>query len=308
LWFEPERVADGTRLEREHPEWVNHNLLDLGNAEARRWVMEMLDSFINEAGIEWIRFDFNIDPLPVWERIEGEGERGLRQIRHLEGLYEVLDHLLAAHPSLLIEGCASGGRRIDLETVRRCHTFWKSDETEDLPTLRTHITGGTVFLPSVALNVNLLHAGPAFAFRSLFGGPLGIGARLSEWPEEVVELARREVALYKSLRGYLLGNYYPLFAQPRDTTGWEGWQFHDAREDAGFAVILRLEDSRYGVAEVSLCGLKQELDYVVTDVDSGQEETRTGAALAGGIAIALLEPAACRLLRYRGDRSTRGAC
>jgi alpha-galactosidase len=299
LWFEPERVADGTRLEREHPEWVNDNLLDLGNPEARNWVAEMMDSLINEAGIQWIRFDFNIDPLPVWEKIEGEEERGLRQIRHLEGLYQLLDHLLQAHPSLLIEGCASGGRRIDLETVRRCHTFWKSDETWDLPTLRTHITGGNVFLPSVALNVNLLHPGPAFAFRSLFGGPLGIGARLSDWSEEVVQLARREVALYKSLRPHLLGDYYPLFEQPRDTQVWEGWQFHDPEEQAGFAVVLRLEDSPYECARVRLRGLAPGATYLLTDVDSGQESSLTGAELMEGLPVALPQPALCRLITYR---------
>ncbi len=37
--------------------------------------------------------------------------------------------LLKAHPHLLIDNCASGGRRIDLETCSRAVHLWHSDNT-----------------------------------------------------------------------------------------------------------------------------------------------------------------------------------
>jgi alpha-galactosidase len=174
LWFEPERVAANTRLAREHPQWVHGDLLDLGNPAAQEWVFQMMRQFIEEGGVKWIRFDFNTDPLATWEAMDPPGQRGLSQIRHIMGRYNLLDRLMRTWPDLLIEGCASGGRRIDLETVQRSHTFWKSDDTTYLPVLRFHQTGANTFLPGTLLNANLLPANLEFDVHSLFAGPLGL--------------------------------------------------------------------------------------------------------------------------------------
>ena len=42
------------------------------------------------------------------------------------------DDLLTAYPHLLIDNCASGGRRIDLETCSRSLPLWRSDNTCDM--------------------------------------------------------------------------------------------------------------------------------------------------------------------------------
>jgi len=145
LWFEPERVASGSRLAREHPDWLipwpadadrrlefappmwNHPeryaLLDFGRAAVREWVCALFDRLVPEWGLEWIRWDFNIQPRFHWEMADAPGRRGEHQLAHVAGLYAVLDHVRRAHPGLLIEGCASGGRRIDLGTLRRSHTY-----------------------------------------------------------------------------------------------------------------------------------------------------------------------------------------
>jgi len=51
----------------------------------------------------------------------------MTEIQHIEGLYALWDRILAAHPSIVIDNCASGGRRIDLETLRRSIGLWRSD-------------------------------------------------------------------------------------------------------------------------------------------------------------------------------------
>ena len=52
VWFEPERAFDGSRLTKEHPEWLlkvgaGNNLLDLGNKEALEWVCNHIGDFTN---------------------------------------------------------------------------------------------------------------------------------------------------------------------------------------------------------------------------------------------------------------------
>lgn len=50
-------------------------------------------------------------------------------------------------PDTVLEGCASGGRCIDLETARRFHTFLISDSTFDPAIQRFHLHGINHFLP-----------------------------------------------------------------------------------------------------------------------------------------------------------------
>jgi alpha-galactosidase len=48
------------------------------------------------------------------------------------GFYQLLDALRAAHPSVELESCASGGGRIDLGVIERVERFWTSDATDAL--------------------------------------------------------------------------------------------------------------------------------------------------------------------------------
>lgn len=298
LWFEPERAAPSTRLVREHPEWVHRDLVDLGNADCREWIFRMMTGFIDEGGVRWIRFDFNMDPLPVWEAMDTPDTRGLAQIRHIQGLYALLDRLMKRYPDLLIEGCASGGRRIDLQTVQRSHTFWKSDDTARLNVMRFHETGGNALLPGALLNANLLVVSSQYAVHSLFGGPLGFGADLAKLPAKTVEMVRREVARYRGFRRLLNEDYYPLFPQRRDETGWIGWQFHDPAAGEGVAIVLRPADSVYRSAEITLRGLDPAATYEVTRSTSTRKERLTGEALASQV-VELAKPASSVVLQYR---------
>ena len=142
-------------LQREHPEWLSGSQVRLEIPAARAWIFQMMCHFIDEGHVRWIRYDYNHDPL---RRVEPPRQarntrpdpnplpaRGVRPFRPPAAKY----------PDLCIESCASGGRRIDLETIRRAHTFWKSDETNNLAVARFHQTGGNQFLPGGLLNTNL---------------------------------------------------------------------------------------------------------------------------------------------------------
>ena len=72
LWFEPERVAAGTQIARDHPEFVlggtNGGLFKLDDPAARRWLTDLLSTRITEFGLDVYRNDFNLDPLDYWRR------------------------------------------------------------------------------------------------------------------------------------------------------------------------------------------------------------------------------------------------
>ena len=142
-WFEPERAMTGTWLDREHPEWLlapsgtppelrymendGFRLLDLGNPDARDWAIETVSGQITKAGIDIYRQDFNQYPSFFWHTDEPPEEVGLREVRYVAGLYEFLEELARRHPGLILDNCASGGRRLDFEMMRRCVALWRSD-------------------------------------------------------------------------------------------------------------------------------------------------------------------------------------
>ena len=82
---------------------------------------------ISEEGIDLYRLDFNIDPLAYWRGNDVEDRQGITEIRYIEGYLSYWDELRRRHPGMLIDSCASGGRRNDLETMRRAVPILPTD-------------------------------------------------------------------------------------------------------------------------------------------------------------------------------------
>ena len=125
VWFEPERVQPGTKLDLERSEWLlrtqgnDNSLLDLGNPECRQWLTDHVCRLIEDNGIKIYRQDHNFQPLEHWRTNEAEDRQGMNENLHVQGYLQFWDDLLARNPGLWIDSCASGGRRNDLETMRR---------------------------------------------------------------------------------------------------------------------------------------------------------------------------------------------
>ena len=289
LWFEPARAEPGTRLCREHSDWVDGNRVKFELPEVCEWVYQMMCGFIDEGHVRWIRYDYNFDPLAGWDRTDKPETRGLTQIRYFQGEYGLFDRLRAKYPDLLIESCSSGGRRIDLETMRRAHTYWKSDETSNLNAARSQETGGNRFLPAVLLNTNLpaTYAATRFDLHSLFGGPLGFASDWTKLDAAARDRVRQEIIAFKTVRHLLDKDYYPLFQQTFDLTQWVGWEFNDPGAGEGFLVVLRPQESPYASVEVRLSGVEADKKYRLSRVDGGYLRDVTGQDLLTGLAIPL---------------------
>ena len=135
LWFEIERAMKGTPVTEQHRDWFypvpvgggDSFLLDLGNPESRAWAVEQVDRLIREHGVTDYRQDFNCDPAPVWDASDAPDRVGVSEMKHISGLYAFWDELRRRHPDMLIDNCASGGRRIDIETNSRSICLFRSD-------------------------------------------------------------------------------------------------------------------------------------------------------------------------------------
>jgi len=317
MWFEPERVAPGTRITREHPEWVispggdGSGLLDLGIPEAREYMTAYLDAAIKGYGLAWLRIDYNIDPLGFWQFMDAKDpERvGMTEMRYVEGLYRMWDDLRAANPGLMIDDCASGGRRIDLETLSRSVPLWRSDNTCDM------VGAGPDTILMAAVKNQLMSAGlnryvplstvgqmgaEPYFFRSGFNGGIAFGEDVRP-PGYPRELLRQGIAEGKRIRKYWLGDFYPLSDVTTSPRDWCVMQYHRPEQDDGIVVAFRRHLSPYSGYDCSLREIDPEATYEVTQYhtyDPEQTVTMGGSDLRH-LSLAIRDCPGSVLVEYR---------
>jgi len=255
IWWAPENCDGTSELATTNPDAVlplqegdptmvgNWCLVNFGNPAVIAWLKDTLDLIVPRYRVQWLRWDLNIYPEPAWDRADPDGRRGITQVRHVEGLLDLWDHLLARHPGVCIEACSGGGRRMDLACLQRAHTYWCNDMSREPVLQRYENTGANHFLPSTFLNRNILYGSkngypPAF-YHGLMGGALGFGDPIGTWTEKAIHDACDHVAVFKKVRRFLPGQYRALFGQPASRDDWDGWQFHDAEGDCGFIAAFR---------------------------------------------------------------------
>jgi alpha-galactosidase len=316
MWFEPERVVAGTFIAEEHPEWViapasdGSGLYNLGIPAARHYMTDYLNAAIKAYKISCLRIDFNIDPLEFWTSMDAmePSRAGMTEMRYVEGLYRMWDDILQANPGLFIDNCASGGRRIDLETMSRSVPLWRSDNTCDMLDKRPD----TVLLAalknqvmSAGLNryvpfstVGQMGATP-YHFRSGFNAGIAFveDVRPSDYPRE---LLRQGIAEGQRIRKYYYGDFYPLVqvtASPRD---WCVMQYHRPRENDGMVTAFRRDQCPDSIRDCRLREIDPAADYAVTIYRTYEPQstlTMEGAALQN-ITIEIGESPGSVLMEY----------
>ena len=285
LWFEPERVAPGTRIEELHPEWLTKgepfHLFRLDIPQARAWLTDYVDRQISEADLDWLRWDFNMAPLEYWRKNDQPEREGITEIRHVEGLYAMWEELMRRHPGLVIDICASGGRRIDFETLRYGLPLWHSDRQCFGPDpTADQLQNGGLFRWLPLHGCGNFGFEPSYLFRSgMTTGNILVGGDLASADPNMQTSVKRTVAIYHKLRPFMLGDFYPLFPHDAAETVWYGYQYHRPDLDAGFALVFRRKDAPDAQAELSLNGLKPDGRYSVTHEDNPRKQEVSGHEL-----------------------------
>lgn len=316
LWFEPERVWYSCPDYKEHPDYFltcdehpfckGQGLLDLGNEQAWQYIYDLLSEKIETLSIDYYRQDFNTEALPYWRKADTDGRRGVHEIKHINGLYRLWDALLAKFPHLMIDDCCSGGRRIDIELLRRSVPLWRSDLQCPAATppefTQQHQLTYALWLPycgtSTGRKYDTYHARScyapalatnyAFSERDAFGDPEKLG-----WIKKMMEE-------YKRVRPYFDGDLYALTRPSHDMSTWSALQLNRKAEEDGLILCFRRPKAPYETACFPLRGLEDGADYVFTDADSGETVTVNGAVLkTEGLSLTIPTRRTSRLLFYR---------
>jgi alpha-galactosidase len=338
LWFEPERVRPGTLIHREHPEYLLNDdqnpenmLFNLGMPEARRYLTDVLSTAIAEHGVDIYRQDFNFDPLPYWQAADAPDRLGMTEIRYIEGFYELWDELLRRHPGIWIDNCASGGRRIDLETLARSLPLWPSDfhDTIGLQTGMGLHVGDQCINAGLARWVPLFGGGvwnfTPYGTRSEIIGGFAFGFHIDHKdfpsddaqtivkPLEVMakgktlldddfpmDAARAAIAEWRSIRPFFLGDFHQLLPLTVSYHDWCAWQLHRPDMAAGVAVFLRRHRSPFPTVTLALKQIDPDAQYDVSlspDYAEAPCQRMSGEELMH-LAITIPEAPGSLLLRY----------
>jgi alpha-galactosidase len=270
VWFEPERVVRGTWLQREHPEWLlstskktveQNQLLDLGNPKAWKWLVEHFSKMIVDEGIDIYRQDFNFEPLPYWRANDAPDRQGITEIRHVEGYLAFWKELRRRFPDMLIDSCASGGRRNDLETMRLSVPLHKTDyKYDDLPTKQAFHHTLFQWIPFFAAGAT---GADEYSMRSAFAPGLVTGFDVRRRDLDYARL-RRLVAEWRQLSEYYGGDFYPLTPFNRDEAQWIAWQFHRPEKGDGMVQVYRRAKCPTASCALSLRELDEAATYEVS--------------------------------------------
>ena len=223
LWVEPEMVNLDSDLARAHPDWIagrrglsqgrrtpprewrHQHVLDLTNPDAWQYVYDRIHALLDEYDIAYLKWDQNRD-------LTEAGHAGRPSVHaQILAVYRLIDALKAAHPTVEIESCASGGARVDLGILARTDRVWASDCNDALErqtiqrwtqaVLPPELVGSHIGPPRAHTTGRDLH----LSFRAITAlfGHLGI-----EWDiREADEADRRTladiIALYKQHRALL---------------------------------------------------------------------------------------------------------
>lgn len=320
LWFEPENI----RLDRQafldsepdfRPEWLLSKtmvgtwlegyLLDLGNAKARAWLLKKVRAVIDQAGVTWYRQDFNGDPAPAWSQKDGEDRQGMTENQYVQGYLAYWDAIQAAYPYMMIDSCASGGGRNDLETMKRSVPLHYSDlfdGGDDNFHHKARMTQSLFAWFPYFKNEN--HADSLYHWRMSYAPwsnlrMCALDSEKADWG--TLQQAYNEIY---QIHDFFYSDYYPLTKYSEDMNRWNAWEFYDPVARAGYASLSCNPGCTTLSRRFTLKGLEDTAVYEVTDFDGLVHVTATGAALKqNGLEVTVPEVPYCVILRIQAEHA-----
>ncbi|HYP46431.1 MAG TPA: alpha-galactosidase [Propionibacteriaceae bacterium] len=284
LWFEPEMVNPDSDVARAHPEWLmatggrmpvlsrHQQVLNLGIGECYAYIRDAMMAILDEYDISYIKWDHNRDLIDAGTA--PSGRPGVHE--QTLAFYRLVDELRAAHPTLEIESCSSGGARVDLGVLVRTDRVWVSDCIDPLD--RQQMNRWTTQLVPPEMMGSHIASGRshttgrvhdlAFRAASAVFGHLGIEWDLAVATEPELSELHDWIAFFKAERQVLLGGDLIRLDFPDPSISAHGVVSKD-RSRAIYEVAAIAQSEAVSVGRLRLRGLDPHQRYLVKPVLPG---------------------------------------
>lgn len=309
LWYEPERVCAYTEFyELREKGYIIENsgwhLYDLSNPEALDYLCEYMVREINENGVDIYRQDFNIDTLKEYwvikDRTYGADREGISENQYVQGYLYYFDYLLENVSGLIIDNCASGGRRMDLESLSRSVVMWRDDKADDPVLTQCQTYGVNLFNPftgqlTTASNPTTMK----YVTRSNFMQATNFVWDIESGNQLLIDSAKAVVDEYQTYSHYFLCDYYPLTAFSEAADAWMAWQYHDRADNSGIVQVFKRTGSNENEGQYFLSGLDTDTVYIFTDIDTGTSFEALGAdVMQMGLKVVISDFYDAKIIHY----------
>ena len=313
LWFEPEMVNPDSDVARAHPDWIlaavpgrepgdaarrlpmqgrSQQVLDITNPDAYEYILQSINTLIDELGINYIKWDHN---KLVTEAVSPRSGRPAVHAQ-TEALYAMWRTLKANHPGLEMESCSSGGGRVDLGILEYADRIWASDCVD--PVERVDIQRYTSLLVPPEMIGEHVGASPAHSthratsqrmrMATAFFGHLGVEWNLLKESQEAIDELGRWIHEFKQHR-----EWFAIDTLVHADTGDPAVRLDGVVKPERDAAIYRFtqltSSATYPAAPVRLPGLKPEATYLIQPVPANLDLT---GAWAKGLPDGEMEVAA----------------
>ncbi len=296
LWIEPEMVSENSGLYRKHPDWCLQMprrqpsrgryqlVLDLSREDVRDYIVTSINSVLDSARIEYVKWDMNRFITDAWSAIVEKEKQGEIYHRYILGLYDIMNRIILTHPEILFCGCSGGGGRFDPGMLYYQPQIWCSDNTDAV--CRLKIQYGTTFVYPVSAMESHVSVCPnhqtgrtvPLETRGItaMDGILGYELDSTKLTEEEKRICRQQVEAYK--RNYPLivyGDYYRL-TNPYTFSEYVAWEHVSRnRDEALISLVLTEKEANDAQRYVKAKGLNPQMQYQV----DGMEGSLSGQAL-----------------------------
>jgi alpha-galactosidase len=220
----------------------------------------------------------------------------MNEIGHIMGLYDYLDTFQRAHLNLLLDDCASGGRRIDFEMMRRSVPLLRSDYLWDP-------VGAQCFTWALSLWVPITgHGGVSvdpYDFRSGMQTCVTYAFDFYKADAPFWEPLARRLKEFQEVQPFFSRDYYPLTPYATNSECWMAWQFDAPEVRKGMVQAFRRSTNSPPSMTFKLRGLEPIATYTLTDFDASASTTAQGSALMEkGLVVRLPSAPASALITY----------
>ncbi|MCR4573560.1 MAG: alpha-galactosidase [Lentisphaeria bacterium] len=305
LWYEPERVHEKSPILPEISKYLappNHILskrYDLSNPEAVDYLIKTIGKSLQDNGVSFYRQDSNgAGPIHFWMSTEStlnDGRRGMVENKAIQGMFRFWDGLKQAKPNLLIDVCASGGRRNDLETLRQgaVPLHYSDVGYEDfISKQRYHHLLNQWFLYYKNIAQHCYDGGKLNQWKSVIDIAPFHTVYAPSFLREDNSAERKWNEVCAKVTPYQVdADYYLLTPEIFGIDQWWVCQFHDPATQTGILQVVRNEKNTDDTLHIELKGIRANRPLHFEDLYAGEKfasNPKLDLKLAPGTATVLI--------------------
>lgn len=289
LWIEPEMINGDVSIFKDHPQWVigdprrskshgrNQYVLDYANPKVVEHIFEQLITVIDEAKIDYIKWDMNRNITEAYSSFLSHHQQGELIHRYILGVYQLYERLTNRYPEILIESCAAGGGRFDLGLLYYAPQAWTSDNSDAVERLKIQY-GTSMLYPLQTMGAHVsatpnhqLKRETSLKMRGdvAYFGAFGYELNVSEMSDFEKNQMIDQIKFYKEHRTLIhRGDFYRLvspFDGDCNTTAWQVVSKDQATAIVAWYQSLAMPNQ--GAFTLKLKGLDKDTFYEISGFD-----------------------------------------